>query len=79
MAKDRKPKNRATPAERAVRERRQSPSLILAGTTAAALSTVLVFWHATNTTADSAQVLLAGATIGIGMAAYLLLRWLLPV
>ena len=67
MAKHRKPKSGpAAPVERAVRERRQSPSVILAGTAAAALSTVLVFGHATDTTVDNAQVQLAAATIGIG-------------
>ena len=67
MAKHRKPKSGpAAPVERAVRERRQSPSVILAGTTAAALSTVLVFGHATDTTVDNAQLQLAAATIGIG-------------
>jgi hypothetical protein len=40
--------------------------VILAGTTAAALSTVLVFGHATDTTVDNAQLQLAAATIGIG-------------
>jgi len=54
VAKHRKPKSGpAAPVERAVRERRQSPSVILAGTAAAALSTVLVFGHATDTTVDN--------------------------
>src|SRR6201999_4084833 len=67
LAKHRRPRGRRlSPAERAVRTPRQSPSLMLVGTTAAALSTVLVFGHAVNTTADSAQVQLAAATIGIG-------------
>jgi hypothetical protein len=39
---------------------------LLPGTTATALSTVLVLGDATNTTADSLQVQLAAATIGIG-------------
>jgi diacyltrehalose acyltransferase len=67
VAKHRKPDSRpAAPVQRAVRERRQSPSLLLGGTTAAALSTVLVFGHATNTSVDNAQVQLAAVTIGIG-------------
>lgn len=66
MAKHCKPKSRrASPGKQTARERRQSPSLILVGT-AAALSTVLAFGHATNNTADSSQVRLAAATIGIG-------------
>ncbi|HTI76668.1 MAG TPA: PE-PPE domain-containing protein [Mycobacterium sp.] len=66
MAKHRKPKNgRVSSAKRADRNR-QSPSLVLVGTTAAALSAVLVFGHATNTTAYSPQVELTAATIGIG-------------
>jgi hypothetical protein len=40
--------------------------MIFLGTTAAAVSTVLVFGHATNNTADISQVQLAAATIGIG-------------
>jgi hypothetical protein len=40
--------------------------VVLVGTTAAALSTVLVFGHATDSTADTPQVQLAAATIGIG-------------
>jgi hypothetical protein len=40
--------------------------VLFLGTTAAALSTVLVFGHATDTTADSPQVQLTAATIGIG-------------
>jgi hypothetical protein len=68
VAKHRKPSNRrANSATRPGRHRR-SPSLVLVGTTAtaAALSAVLVFGHATNTTADSPQVELTAATIGIG-------------
>ena len=49
-----------------VRKRRTTPSMIFLGTTAAAVSTVLVFGHATNNTADFSQVELAAATIGIG-------------
>ncbi|MFG1929261.1 PE-PPE domain-containing protein [Mycobacterium sp. NPDC048908] len=45
---------------------RQSPSLILVGSTAVALSAALTFGHATNTTPDSPQVELAAATIGVG-------------
>src|SRR5262245_9260477 len=56
----------ASLAERRARDRRQSPPLIFVGTTAAALSTVLVFGQATNTTVDNAQVQLAAATIGVG-------------
>jgi diacyltrehalose acyltransferase len=67
LAKHRKPKRRRpSAAERVVRKPRQSPSPIIVGTTAAALSAVLVFGHATNDTADSPQVQLAAATIGIG-------------
>jgi PE-PPE domain-containing protein len=40
--------------------------VLFLGTTAAALSTVLVFGHATDTTAGSPQVQLTAATIGIG-------------
>jgi hypothetical protein len=40
--------------------------VIFLGTTAAAVSTVLVFGHATNNTADIPQVQLAAATIGVG-------------
>src|SRR6478609_2252597 len=66
VAKHRKPKNgRVSSAKRTERNRR-SPSLALVGTTAAALSAVLVFGHATNTTAYSPQVELTAATIGIG-------------
>ncbi len=67
MAKRRQQKNRrASSATQTTRKRRRSPSLILLGTTATALSTVLVFGHATNNTVDSSQVQLAAATIGIG-------------
>ncbi len=67
MAKHRQPKNRRISSDgQAVTKRRPSPSLVLAGSTAVALSTVLVFGHATNNTADSPQVQLTAATIGIG-------------
>ena len=62
MAKHRQQENRrASSAKQTTRKRRRSPSLILLGTTAAALSTVLVFGHATNNTVDSP----AGATRGL--------------
>jgi PE-PPE domain-containing protein len=57
---------RASSAEQTTRKRRPRPSLILLGTTATALSTVLVFGHATNNTVDSPEVQLAASTIGIG-------------
>jgi diacyltrehalose acyltransferase len=67
VAKHRQCRNRrASSREQTVRKRRRSPSLLLLGTTATALSTVLVFGHATNNTADSLEVQLAAATIGIG-------------
>ena len=47
-------------------KRRRSPSVLLLGATAAAVSTVLVFGHATNNTVDSSQVQLTASTIGIG-------------
>src|SRR5262245_7377321 len=68
VAKHRKPSGgRARTTGRPGRHR-QSPSLVLVSTTttAAALSAVLVFGHATNTPADSPQVDLTAATIGIG-------------
>ena len=68
MAKHRKRNNRRANSARRPGRNRQSPSLVLVGTTAtaAALSALLVFGHATNTTADSPQVELTAATIGIG-------------
>jgi hypothetical protein len=69
VAKHRKPSSRgASSARQPGRHRQQSSPLVLVGTTAtaAALSTILVLGHATNTTADSPQVELAAATIGIG-------------
>ena len=67
MAKHRQENRGASSAKQTTRQRRRSPSLILLGITAAAVSTVLVFGHATNNTADSSQVqLAAAATIGIG-------------
>ena len=67
VAKHRKPKNRrASSRERTVPKQLRSPSLFLVGTTATAISTVLVFGHATNNTVATPQVELAAATIGIG-------------
>jgi hypothetical protein len=67
VAKHRRPKNcRISSNGQAATKRRSSPSLVLAGSTAVALSTVLVFGHATNNTVDSPQVQLTAATIGIG-------------
>lgn len=48
------------------RARRRRPALILAGTTAAGVSAALVFGHAIDNTADTPQVKLANAVIGIG-------------
>jgi diacyltrehalose acyltransferase len=67
VAKHRQSKNRpAFSSKRTVRKRRTRLSPLFLGTTAAAVSTVLVFGHATNTTVDVPQVDLAAATIGIG-------------
>ena len=67
LAKHRRPKGRSARAiDRTNRQHRPSPSVVLVGTTAAALSTVLVFGHATDCTVDTPQVRLAAATIGIG-------------
>ncbi|WP_198345019.1 PE-PPE domain-containing protein [Mycobacterium sp. JS623] len=67
MAKHRRSKNRpAFSSKRTVPKRRKAPSAIFLGTTAAAVSTMLVFGHATNNTVDIPQVDLAAATIGIG-------------
>ena len=66
MAKHRKPRNRRVSSAKPADRDRQSPSLFLVGTTAAALSAALVFGHATNSTPDTPQVDLAAATIGIG-------------
>ena len=67
MAKHRMPKGRrARTVNRTERQQRQSPAVVLVGTTAAALSTLLVFGHATDSTADTPQVQLTAATIGIG-------------
>ena len=66
MAKHRKQNRQASSAKQTTRKRRRPPSLILLGTTAAALSTVLVFGHATNNTVDNSQVQLTASTIGIG-------------
>jgi diacyltrehalose acyltransferase len=67
VAKHHQPKNRrASSAKRTIRKRRRPPSLLLLSTTAAAISPALVFGHATNNTADSPQLQLAAATIGIG-------------
>ena len=67
MAKHRKPTGRHARSIRGTnRRQRRSPTVVLIGTTSAALSTVLVFGHATGATADTPQVQLAAATIGIG-------------
>jgi diacyltrehalose acyltransferase len=66
VAKHRKAGGRQNSTTRRAGRHRQSPSVVLVGTTAAALSAVLVFGHATNTTADSPQVELTAATIGVG-------------
>ncbi|MGB8501132.1 PE-PPE domain-containing protein [Mycobacterium sp.] len=85
MAKHRKPKKQAPPSaksswlsapEQSVgaglakhAERRRPPALILAGSTAIAMSAALVFGHATETTAFSSQIELTAAgpaAIGIG-------------
>jgi len=67
LAKHRQSRNCPTlPSKRAVRKRRKTPSTIFLGTTAAAVSTVLVFGHATNNTVDIPPVDLTAATIGIG-------------
>lgn len=67
MAKHRQAKSRrASSVQRGARKRRRSPSVLFLGTTAAAVSTALVFGHATNTPADNPQVQLAASTIGIG-------------
>jgi diacyltrehalose acyltransferase len=67
VAKHRQAKNRrGSSVKRGARQRRRPPSVLFVGTTAAAVSAVLVFGHATNTTPDSPQVQLAAATIGIG-------------
>jgi hypothetical protein len=67
VAKHRQSNNRrAFASNRAVRKRRKTPSVAFLGATAAAVSTVLVFGHATNNTMDMPQVQLAAATIGIG-------------
>ena len=47
-------------------KRRRPPALILAGTTAVAMSAALVFGHATDATVDSSQIELTAAAIGIG-------------
>ena len=67
MAKHRQSKNRpAFSSKRTLRKRRKTPSVIFLGATAAAVSTMLVFGHATNNTVDMSQVDLTAATIGIG-------------
>jgi diacyltrehalose acyltransferase len=67
VAKHRQQKNRrASSATQTIQKRRRPPSVILLGTTATALSTVLVFGDATNNTSDTPEVELAAATIGIG-------------
>ena len=66
MAKHRQENRLASSATQTTQKRRRSPSVLLLGITAAAVSTVLVFGHATNNTVDSPQVQLAASTIGIG-------------
>jgi diacyltrehalose acyltransferase len=67
VAKHRQGKNRpVSSASMTTQKRRRSPSVLLLSATAAAVSTVLVFGHATNNTVDSSQLQLAAATIGIG-------------
>ena len=66
MAKDRQENRLASSATETTQKRRRSPSVLLLSIIAAAVSTVLVFGHATNNTVDSPQVQLAAATIGIG-------------
>jgi len=67
VAKHRQSRNRpAFSSKRTVPKRRKTPSVIFLGTTAAAVSTMLVFGHATNNTVDIPQVDLTAATIGIG-------------
>jgi diacyltrehalose acyltransferase len=65
VAKHRKPRKPAATKRRRLRKRR-SPSLFLLGASAAGLSTLLVFGHATDNTADTLQVQLANAVFGIG-------------
>lgn len=72
MAKHRQSKDRLvfaskrTAPKRTAPKRRKTPSVIFLGTTAAAVSTMLVFGHATNNTVDTPRVDLTAATIGIG-------------
>jgi hypothetical protein len=66
VAKHRQKNRLASSAKQTTQKRRRSPSVLLLSITAAAVSTVLVFGHATNNTVDSPQVQLAASTIGIG-------------
>lgn len=66
MAKHRQENRLTSPATQTTQKQRRSPSVLLLSITAAALSTVLVFGHATNNTVDSPQVQLTASTIGIG-------------
>jgi hypothetical protein len=66
VAKHRQENRLASSATQTTQKRRRSPSVLLLSITAAAVSTVLVFGHATNNTVDSPQVQLAASTIGIG-------------
>jgi diacyltrehalose acyltransferase len=66
VAKHRQENRLASSAKQTTQKRRRSPSVLLLSITAAAVSTVLVFGHATNNTVDSPQVQLAASTIGIG-------------
>ena len=66
MAKHRQENRLASSATQTTQKRRRSPSVLLLSIIAAVVSTVLVFGHATNNTADSPQVQLAASTIGIG-------------
>jgi diacyltrehalose acyltransferase len=65
VAKHRKPKKLAATKPRKLRKR-HSPSVFLVGAGAVGLSTLLVFGHATDNTADALQVQLANAVLGIG-------------
>jgi hypothetical protein len=66
VAKHRQKNRLASSAKQTTQKRRRSPSVLLLRITAAAVSTVLVFGHATNNTVDSPKVQLAASTIGIG-------------
>ncbi|MDT5013464.1 MAG: hypothetical protein QOH57_5081 [Mycobacterium sp.] len=71
MAKHRRAKNGGTDSPRtrpstSKHRRRGTTSLILLSTTAAGLSTALVFGQAVNNTADTSQVQLANVAFGVG-------------